>query len=1518
VPAKRAPRRLLSGLLSILSVVGVTALFGVGFSIGLLGHINLPAGRRAAAAFLNKTLADFFQGQLSIGTITKLSPDEVVADDIVVRDRSGRVVLKVTRLTAQADVLDILKRIARGDAKLTIVVDHVRVERAEAEVTPADDGIPTLAHALTPRPTPSSSAPSSSESYIRVWLPAVEIGQGFARGSLAGSPTLETDISGAHGSVLATPKGAAIDVNRFALQARGLGGADAKGVATLHIRAPGAVWGSFDGYMGDVQFGSVVRWEKEALDLKVDLPRAEPGAARALLAQWPLLVPAEAQLHIKGHPPDLDVDVQTKIGDRSTLSGTGDLNLAKPVRLQLDVEGRKLDLRALWASAPATSIDLDTSLGVHTEDGRAAVDVAGALSPTSIGAFSVPGFDFSGNAKAGIFSGQAKLHDRGLPMDVDVSVYPDGKIGIDAEAKRINLAEVERIKPYFEGSGNADLRAHAVLDHGHLETSLTLDVRSLEYHGAALQGGHLTASAKGSLDKLDQLALDARLTGKKLSAGRFTFEDVNATARGPLRVPTVTATLTDTNGPSFDARANVAVGRSVSLRELSLGVSRENVEIRGDVAQIDLDKDRILVRDLKLHGATGELSGNAELTPQALSMSAQGQNLDLSAFSRVLGLPRGMLEGRASLSIDALSSGKTQRGTLELSVSKAAIADLNGISGQLSAKLDGRRLRANATGSVESLGAFSADCDTELGGSPTERASFEHATGNATLSLSGVTLEYLGQLLPDQDVGIGGQASLTLKVMRDEPNAVPTVEVSGETQGLSVRVARPGQPALQLSGIELMASATHDGASGNSSLAVTANQGSERLVSASADITLDVKAALSGKEPLLSQLETRPLLAKMVVNRLDLDSLPAPLRRPGLQGSVRLEGTVRGSFAEPVASLAVRAGDLRWSAAGHGEAIDVCATAEYSRQNGAFNVGGELFLPPGMGLAHEPCSGKRIANVRLNGLAPYVPGRGVPNASYTAQANLEELPLDTVPQLAEAHVTGTASGSLLLDRSGQAPNASAALKLSELKVDRLEIGSGSLSLRSAATRAHAEFRVERDKTAVSGALDSGLSWSNELPAIDDAQPVDLVLHATKLEASILEPFLSDFVSELHGNLDGEVSARLEALNKGEDARRVEQVSGKVKLTDGSLVLNGLGFRIRDVDFTADARRDGKTTVVAIPDLRASAGAKIQNLSANMNLRLAGFDIVAGSANVYVTRLPLVVDGITRANADVEIQNLTLKRDADRILVDVPFNKLDIRLPDESTRQLTELDENKDVTILQPIAQPKADRGDGGLPWQFAIHLGRNAKVERGAQLDIPITGDPNVVLASGLGVTGAIMLDRRGVVQLADKLFQIEGGALVFDTPDPTDPRLDVRASWRAPDDQTLYMYVTGTLSNPKVLFDRPQQDALSLLGGSTAGTTGLGLSVIDTLLAGTPLARVQLRGTDSEDDTKGATYTAAYRASDRVIVEGNYQAASSANPEEATMVGAAVDYRMTKTVSVRAQLGTIGTGVDLLYQYRY
>ncbi|HYQ17040.1 MAG TPA: hypothetical protein VEQ58_14815, partial [Polyangiaceae bacterium] len=1242
------------------------------------------AGRRASATLLADLLVDLFQGEVTIGAITKLSPSEAQAEDVVVRDQNHRVVLKVTRLTAQADVLDIVTRIVRGDEKLTIVVNHVRVERAEADVIPAEDGLPTLAHALTPRPTPSTGPSSATERYVRVWLPAVEIGQGFARGRLGDSPTLETELSGVHGSLLATPKGAAIDIARFALLARGLGGADAKGVASLHIRAPGAVWGSFDGYIGEVQFGSVARWDHEELDLKVDLPRAEPAATRALLAQWPLQVPAEARVHLKGKPPDLDVDVQAKLGESSTLTSTGRLHLTSPLDLRLEVEGRKLDLRALWPTAPATSADVDVDLGLHGDAGKLVVELGGSLEPTTVEAFAIPAVDFSARTDGAGFSGEAKLHDLGLPVNVGFSVLPGGKLEVDADAKRVNLANVPRLKPYFDGAGTADLRLHAEVDQGHLDSNLSLDVRGLTYGDFALQHGTLVLSAKGALDKLGQIALDAKLTGNKLSAGNFAFDDLSASARGPLRAPTVTAKLTAPDGLAFDARALVALSpRPVSVRELSLGVARGDVEVRGEVAQLDIADDRVLVRELKLHGATGELSGNAELTPGHVSVTAQGQNLDLSAFSRILGLPRGQLEGRASIALDASSTGKTQHGSVELSLSRASFANLNGISGQLSAKLDDRDLAVAGTGSVESLGSFTTDWKTTLAGPLTERGSFEHAIGSASLALTGVTLDYLGQLLPNQDIDVGGQADITLKATRSDPDAVPSLELSAQTQGLSLRVAREKQAPFTLSGIELGVSATHDGDTGNTSIAVGAEQGSERLLSASGDLSLDVKAAISGRQPLLEQLKTRPILAKMVVNRVDLDSLPAALRVANLRGALRLEATMRGSVAEPTFSLGVRSTDLRFAAGDRGEPVDVCGTAEYAKASSSFNIGAEVFLPGSLDLRREPCDGRRIASLQLRGQAPLDFEHGLPSWNGTASATLETLPLAVIPQLASARVTGNASGKIVVDRSGEQPNASALLQLSELTVDRLQVGDGRLNLRSDDSHARVDFEVRRGATVVKGGANAGLTWASQLPALDDAAPIELSFNATKLEASVLDPFLSDFVSELHGNLNADVSARLEPLAKGEQARRVEQVGGKLALTDGSLVLTGLGFRLRDVSFAADARRDGKTTLVDIPELSASAGTKGQNLRSHVQLRLAGFDIVSGSISFNVTSLPLVVDGITRANADATVATLSIKREADRLLVDVPFEKLVVRLPEESSRELIELNDNENITLLQP-------------------------------------------------------------------------------------------------------------------------------------------------------------------------------------------------------------------------------------------
>jgi hypothetical protein len=890
-----------------------------------------------------------------------------------------------------------------------------------------------------------------------------------------------------------------------------------------------------------------------------------------------------------------------------------------------------------------------------------------------------------------------------------------------------------------------------------------------------------------------------------------------------------------------------------------------------------------------------------------------------------------MLEGRASLSVDAMTSGKTERGTLELSLSNASVANLNGISGQLSAKLDGHHLSGSSTGRVQSLGGFSADFDSELAGPANERASYEGATGNATLALNGVTLEYLGQLVPEADIDVDGEATLSLKLSRHQKDAVPDAEFTGTTQGLSVSLARKDQPPLVFSGIELEASATHDGATGNTSASLSALSGSERLVAASGEMTLDLRAALAKKEPILRQLEARPLSAKLVVNQAKLDALPGPLRVP-LRGGVRLEATVRGSYEEPIGSLSVRATDLQLSSSDRGEPVDVCGTAEYAKASGAFNVGAEVFLPSALDLRRLPCSGKRVANVQLSGAAPLAHPPGTPAWTGTALATLEGLPISTVPALADARVTGTASGSLLLDRSGALPVASAELALDGVKMDRLEVGSGTITVRSSGARARAQFAVKRGAAAIDGELNAGITWASELPAIDDAEPVDASVTATRLEASLLGPFLTDFVNELRGTVDGAVSARLSALAKGETVRKVENVQGQLTLRDGSFVLTGLGFRLRDVGFNATAKNEGPNTLVEIRDLLASAGARSQNLRARADLHLQGFSILSGEAGLTIVALPLVVDGITRANANAEA-TLTIQRKPEKMFAEVSFRSLDAQLPKESSRELTELNENENVTILQPIAEPRGGRTQADLPWHFLIHLGDRARVARGVLLDLPLAGDPNVVLARDLGVTGSISLRQGGSVQMLGKIFLIEGGGVFFDTADPKDPRLDVRASWRTPEGDTLFVYVTGTVSKPRLKFDRSDAEAWALLlgGGSDAN---LGVSALDTLLADTPLAKVQLRATSDDQSSGPATYTAAYRANDSFVVEGNYQESRGTASSDTSGTGnatgnvsAAVEYRFRgplanqdgpKNWSVRTEVGTIGAGVDLLYQYRY
>jgi autotransporter translocation and assembly factor TamB len=173
-----------------------------------------------------------------------------------------------------------------------------------------------------------------------------------------------------------------------------------------------------------------------------------------------------------------------------------------------------------------------------------------------------------------------------------------------------------------------------------------------------------------------------------------------------------------------------------------------------------------------------------------------------------------------------------------------------------------------------------------------------------------------------------------------------------------------------------------------------------------------------------------------------------------------------------------------------------------------------------------------------------------------------------------------------------------------------------------------------------------------------------------------------------------------------------------------------------------------------------------------------------------------------------------------------------------------------------------------------------------------------------------------------------------FDTGEPTNPHLRVLASWRAPDATIVYVEVRGTFREATLRLEsdpaRSEAEIQALLlGGGTTGDSGeaqsagvgYGADFVSELLADTNLPHVELRaGSEAAtDDRRYQTYTAAVQISDEVWFEGSYKNLSETDTtEQGDALSGTVDWRFRRNWSLRTELGNIGTGVDLLWQYRY
>jgi hypothetical protein len=1540
---------------------GLLLVFVGGSLLSFVLYGNLPAGRRGVVFGLQRALNSTFQGSFDIEGVDRISLNELRARGFTVHDPDGHLVLSADAITVQMDLPGMLQKFLLGTGLVTLRFDHARIERAEVYLLPGPHNVPTIVDAFTPAPSPPGGSPSSSAQTLKVWFPEIEVGHIYGRMSLDGVPTLETELSTVRGAVIGSADLTSVDVERFSATVRGLGGADATGVGSVHFRAPGAVWTSFDGYFGELQFGTVVRVDSPKIEVSLDLPRAEPKSVRALWAGYPLLENLSAHAEATGTLQTLHTQAKLLVAQGS-LSGSGELRLSEHPGADLDLSARSLDLRALWQNAPNTDLDADATLALFQSGEQWVANVNGTTRATQILGTPVPPIDVTGSYDAKGFVGHATAHEPGMPLKASFDVHPDGSIDGSVEAKGVDLNRAQRLKPYFDGHGLLDLQLKGRIDKGRLVTQVSGALNSFQYGELSISANQFSGRVAGPLDNLQKIAVDLSVHSQRLRAGAFGFDELKTELRGPVTRPVVSTSISNKLGTQISAKATITPRHATRIDDLKLEIRRDQAALVATAAELDISGDRLRVNGLRMEGGGGTLEASGQIEPDGVALLAHGTQLDLGVIAHALGLPRGLIGGKASLEADLESTKKSQRGTFTVQLqdgeSKGVVIDSLSLAGQLS----GSQLLLQSTAKLRDFGAFSGEAKANLSGSLAEAGSYEGATGVLTVKAEHVPFSLLGYLLP-KSAGVSevrGEGNATLVLDRATAEAIPNVSLLANTTGLYVGLSARDEheKPLAFEGVDAHAGLNVNGASGDTDLVFKLEDGHGPLASVTTQLRLDLAAVLHHPEQLWSQLRSTPLVAKALVDDRALEDLPAAIAPSGVAGRLRTELSLRGSLDHPIFSDKTEIYRLRFGESERHQAVDVCAQLDYDKSSGQYGARAEAFLPKANDDTRA-CQGQRVAQFSAGGRAEWdklMNSTLSADAAWTGTAglSLEGMPVDVVPAFADAGFGGRVLGVVMFDRREALPQVRSQLEVRDAVLARTRLGTALVRAHTDGRALSAAVDIEQPNSAtgagsqIGGKLNAELltsvNWQGVVPNIDDTRPISATITASNLDAALLAPFVHDVLSEIGGKLDAALELTMTPkLEAKPDEHWTSNVKGELNVRDGTVQFSQLGLRLRKVQISAQAEAHGQGTKLTVSSLSAAAEGDRPNVSAAGFLQFEGARIESGKANANLQGVPFSIEGVPIATLNGKTIAIELERRPSEMFVGLTIPTLEAKLPQEASRSLIDLRNSDDIAIAQPISKPSAASNAESLPWRMRFDLGGGVKVTR-ADLSLPISGSPEVILGESLRIDGNVELRPGGRLSLpgVPRPFTIENGLISFDAEgDPKDPGLRVRAVCKLPQ-LTVWATVTGTFEDARFAFESdnpsltnqaqilaallaPSDNATSAASGVGQGTDQLRAGagyLSQRLLANTALSRLELNaGTETTADQRSyATYSAAYQINDEVWFEGSYKTlqAQDLTGANRNALSGTFDWRFKKNWSLTVEAGTIGAGTDLLWLYRY
>ncbi len=537
-----------------------------------------------------------------------------------------------------------------------------------------------------------------------------------------------------------------------------------------------------------------------------------------------------------------------------------------------------------------------------------------------------------------------------------------------------------------------------------------------------------------------------------------------------------------------------------------------------------------------------------------------------------------------------------------------------------------------------------------------------------------------------------------------------------------------------------------------------------------------------------------------------------PVRRPTwMDGALRVAGSAslanrprRPLEGELHASLR---GDLRPMAAPED---DCSAVGEV-----AVRLDGTIAGDRARATLEAAASGGRPAHAELAAqlpLARALRGRAGPGEIVAdLEARITALDLRTVPVLCEVGV-GTIDAEIAATDLGR-PSADVRLALTTrgARLGPKAIFDVDAELRARGGKASALLVMSSD-VGGSARVEAALPFTFGPDGVSPGIARGEVSIRSRFDHLTLEPFapVSRFVRHQAGVLHG----RLEVSGTAD----APVATGALELRDSTLVVPVLDQRLSELDTRV------RFTPGWVMVERLSARDLEGRVEIRGDARLDGLVPRSGWLEVETDGFPIRQEGVVTAALDAKA-GAKFARTADGMVGNFHFERLAVRVPDESGRDVQDLAENPDIVYVDAYPagwspppreaereEADDDAGEASLteelvPFELHIDASEPFWVKR-SDFSVQLAAELDLAIAPGKAALTGEVKTLEGFVELVGTRFTLEEGAIHLVPGETIDPLLDMTALANAGTAAEVRVRITGSLSDPILAFaDRSGQE---------------------------------------------------------------------------------------------------------------